>query len=82
MISPARFPNWLKSTGATSPLSLKSTVMTCLWFEVDHRSSLSFSFGLVATGTPDCWEHMIVPPCVSYLTKLGRARFRIERAIR
>src|SRR6266566_1511592 len=59
MISPVRFPNWLKSTGATSPLSLISAVTTCLWSEVDRCSCrwFSFSFGLLATGTPD-WSAM------------------------
>src|SRR5262249_13709708 len=54
MISPARFPNCLKSTGATSPLSLKSADIVRLWPELDHRSFqlVSFSFGLPATGTP------------------------------
>src|ERR671930_78355 len=56
MISPARLPNCLKSTGATSPLSSKRTDTLCWRSDLDHPSSrsLSFSLCLLATGTPKC----------------------------
>src|SRR5256886_3014786 len=53
MISPARVPNRLKSTGATSPLSSKRAEITCFGADLDRSSrSLSFSLGLLVTGTP------------------------------